>query len=59
MSGSSTAEILANFDGRPFHDGRSGFVYVYPEAGRDRETLLREDKVDAVEWMPYEKRWRR
>ena len=50
-----SGEILANFDGRPFHDREIGFVYVYQKPVEIGKLLLQEDEVDAVEWMPYEK----
>lgn len=50
-----SGEILANFDGRPFHDREIGFVYVYQKPVEIEKLLLQEDEVDAVEWMPYEK----
>ena len=50
-----SGEILANFDGRPFHDREIGFVYVYQKPVELEKLLLQEDEVDAVEWMPYEK----
>lgn len=49
-----SGEILANFDGRPFHDREIGFVYVYQKPVEMANLSLQADEVDAVEWMPYE-----
>lgn len=49
-----SGEILADFDGRPFHDREIGFVYVYQKPVEIAHLSLQGDEVDAVEWMPYE-----
>lgn len=50
-----SGEILASFDGRPFHDREIGFVYLYQRPVDIGQLVLQEAEVDAVEWVPYDR----
>ena len=49
-----SGDILAEFDGRPFHDREISAVYVYRKPVDAAALKLQEEEVDAVKWMPYE-----
>lgn len=47
-----SGDILAEFDGRPFHDREISAVYVYRKPVDAAALKLQEEEVDAVKWMP-------
>ncbi|MFR7717554.1 MAG: NUDIX domain-containing protein [Lachnospiraceae bacterium] len=49
-----SGDILAEFDGRSFHDREISAVYVYRKPVDAAALKLQEEEVDAVKWMPYE-----
>lgn len=50
-----SGDILAEFDGKPFHDREISAVYVYRRPVDAASLKLQEEEVDSVVWMPYEK----
>lgn len=50
-----SGDILAEFDGKPFHDREISAVYVYRKPVDASKLKLQEEEVDSVKWMPYEK----
>lgn len=49
-----SGDILAEFDGVPFHDREISSVYIYRKEIDESRLCLQPEEVDGVRWMDYE-----
>lgn len=46
-------DVIAEFNGKPFHDHEIAFVYVYQKEISSDQLTLQKEEVDSVQWMDY------
>lgn len=46
-------DVIAEFNGKPFHDHEIAFVYVYQKEISIDQLTLQKEEVDSVHWMDY------